>query len=231
MIKRIIVLTLGFCIANTINGQDCNSALVMKKGNVLEYTSYTKKGKEDGKTIHETLSSNQEGNKFTAIIKSTASDKKGKNTFTVEYKAMCQDGLFSIDMTRFFNTAQLSQYGDEGQFEVEMDGNVLEFPYDMSEGTELNDGNFTVRVNSNDFTIVTMTFDITNRKVVGKESIKTPAGTFDCLRVTYDFNSKAGIIKFKGSAAEWYLKDKVIVKSESYNKNGKLLGYSELTKM
>ena len=145
---------------------------------------------------------------YKATVKSTVIDKKGEETFSAEYNALCEDGLFSVDMTRFFNTAQLSQYNDEGKFSLEMDGNVLEFPAEMSAGTTLNDGNFTVKVNSNDFTIVTMTFDITNRKIEGTETITTPAGTFECQKVTYDFNSKMGIIKVRGSGVEWYDKDR-----------------------
>ena len=59
----------------------------------------------------------------------------------------------------------------------------------------------------------------------------TAAGTFDCHKVTYDFDVKFGFVKAKGSGVEWYDKDKVLVKSESYNKKGKLTGYTELTKI
>jgi len=228
--KLICTAIIGFVIVFGSYAQECNAALFLKKGSVLEYTSFTKKGKEDGKTIHETISVTEDGGTFTADIKSTVIDKKGKEAMTMEYKAICEDGLFSVDMSRFFNSAQLQQY-DAEDIKLEMDGNVLKFPANMTPETELNDGNFTVRVNKGDFTIITMTFNVTNRKVIGTEKITTKAGTFECQKVTFDFNSKAGIIKFRGSGAEWYLKDKVIVKSESYNKKGKLMTYAELTSM
>ena len=231
MKKKLIYLAIMcFMIVFGSYAQECNAALFLKKGTVLEYTSFTKKGKEDGKSIHETLAVKDEGGKFTADIKSTVIDAKGKEAMTIDYTAVCENGLFSVDMSRFFNSAQLQQYNTE-DIELEMDGNVLEFPANMTTTTELNDGNFTVKVNKGDFTIITMNFDIINRKVVGTEKITTKAGTFDCQKVTYDFNSKMGIIKVRGSGIEWYLEDKVIVKSESYSKNGKLIGYSELTSM
>jgi len=229
--KLISTVIMCFVIVLGVKAQECNAAVFLKKGTVLEYTSFTKKGKEDGKSIHETTAVKNDDGKFTADIKSTIIDKKGKEAMTLDYQAVCENGLFSVDMSRFMNSAQLQQYGDEGKFSLEMEGNALEFPADMSSGSVLNDGNFTARVKSNDFTIITMTFDITNRKVVGTEKITTKAGTFDCQKVTFDFNSKAGIIKVRGSGIEWYLKDKVVVKSESYNKKGKLLSYSELTSM
>ncbi len=231
MKKKLISTTIiCFMIVTGAYTQECNAALLLKKGSVLEYTSFTKKGKEDGKTIHKTTSVKEEGGKFTADIKSTVIDKKGKEAMTMDYTAICENGLFSVDMSRFFNSAQLQQYNAE-DITLEMDGNVLEFPANMTSETKLNDGNFTVKVNNGDFTIVTMTFDVTNRKVVGTEKITTKAGTFDCQKVTFDFNSKMGIIKMRGSGVEWYLQDKVLVKSESYNKKGKLMAYSELTDM
>ena len=231
MNKKLMSTTIMcFMIVIGAYAQECNAALFLKEGSVLEYTSFTKKGKEDGKTIHETIAVKEEDGKFTADIKSKVIDDKDKDAMTIDYQAVCENGLFSVDMSRFFNSAQLQQY-DAEDFKLEMDGNVLEFPANMTTATELNDGNFTVRVNKDDFTIITMTFDITNRKVVGTEKITTKAGTFDCQKVTFDFNSKMGFIKVQGSGVEWYLQDKVIVKSESYNKKGKLLGYFELTSM
>ena len=79
--------------------------------------------------------------------------------------------------------------------------------------------------------VVTVTMDITNRKILGNETITTSAGTFVCKKVSYDFESKIGFIKVKGSGIEWHSEDKAIVKSESYNKKGKLTGSQELTKI
>ena len=99
----------------------------------------------------------------------------------------------------------------------------------MQPGDDLNDGNISIKVNSEAFTLVTMTFDVFNREIVGEETITTPAGTYKCKKVTFDFTSKFGIINVKGTGVEWYYNDAMVVKSESYNKKGKLIGYHELT--
>ena len=78
---------------------------------------------------------------------------------------------------------------------------------------------------------MTMTMNIFNRSIVGEESISTPAGTFDCIKMTYDFDSKMGIIKVRGSAEQWYTKDQVMVQSITKNKKGKEIGKSVLTKL
>ncbi|MEQ9168598.1 MAG: hypothetical protein RLO12_20235, partial [Fulvivirga sp.] len=74
-----------------------------------------------------------------------------------------------------------------------------------------------------------MEVNIVNRKVEGKESITTPAGTFECYKITYTINTKS-IMSMETTGADWIAKEIGMVKSENYNKNGKLQGYSLLTK-
>jgi len=210
-----------------IKAQDCRKTLLLKEGNMLEYTQYNKKGKAISKASHETISVTHEPVISIANIKVISEDIKGKDSFTTEYKATCQEGLFSIDMDRFFDLTTLQEY--EEDMDVEIDGNVLKFPKSAVAGDELNDGSITVRVVKEGFTVITMIMDVKNRKVHQKETITTPAGTFVCQKVTFDFYSKIGVLRFQGSGVEWYQDDKVLVKSESFNKRGKLTGYSELT--
>jgi len=230
IMKNIYILVIVMLSSFTIVAQECNAALFLKKGNVLEYTSFDKKGKALSKASHETLSIEEEGDKLTALIKVVSEDIKGKDSFSSEYEASCVDGVFSVDMARFFDMSKLQQYNAD-DYSVEMDGDILEFPTGMNAGDALNDGTITVKVNKEDFTLVTMIMNITNRKVHPNETITTKAGSFDCQKVTYDFDSKFGFIKVRGSGIEWYDKDKVIVRTQSFSKNGKLVASSDLTEM
>ena len=83
--KLISTAIICFMIVLGAHAQECNAALFLKKGSVLEYTSFTKKGREDGKTIHETIAVSEDGSKFIADIKSTVIDKKGEEAMTMEY--------------------------------------------------------------------------------------------------------------------------------------------------
>ena len=224
--NKIYLLTIGLLFSFIVNGQNCNAVLFLKEGNVLEYTQYDKKGKAVSIATHETISINREPKVSTATIKVISQDIKGKNSFTTEYKASCEDGLFSIDMDRFFDLTKLQKYEDD--IIVEINGSVLEFPKGAVAGDNLNDGSVTVRVAKEAFTMVTMIMDVKNRKVHQKETITTQAGTFICQKVTFDFYTKIGILRVRGSGVEWYQDDKILVKSESYNKKGKLIGYTEL---
>jgi len=224
---RTYLILISFLFTTVMVGQDCRKTLFLKKGNVLEYTQYNKKGKATSKATHKTISVIHEPQLSTATIEVTSEDIKGKDSFTTQYNATCQEGLFSIDMGRFFDLSKLQEYDDD--MLVEISGNVLEFPKGAVAGDKLNDGSITVRVGKEAFTVITMIMDVKNREVHQKETITTSAGTFACQKVTFDFYSKVGILRFQGSGIEWYQDDKVLIKSESYNKKGKLIGSAELT--
>ena len=74
-----------------------------------------------------------------------------------------------------------------------------------------------------------LTFIMTNRKVVGEETITTPAGTFDCIVLTYDYESKMGI-KVTGSTKQWFAEGIGLVKQIDLNKKGKETNRTLLTK-
>ncbi len=228
LVKLLLTTIMFLGITLSSNAQQCNAVPFMKKGAILEYTQYNKKGKKEGTTTHETISTSGDANDISAIIKATVKDQKDKETFDTEYKATCTNGLFSLDMLRFFNFDKLSEHS-KNNLSLKIDGDVLEFPVGMKPGDDLDNGNITIKVNSDDFTLVTMTFKVFNREIIGEETITTPAGTYKCKKVTFDFESKFGILNVKGTGVEWYYKDVVVVKSESYNKKGKLIGYHELT--
>lgn len=59
------------------------------------------------------------------------------------------------------------------------------------------------------------------RKVESRETIKNQAGEFDCYVLTYNDNAK-NLIKL------WICEKLGIVKSQSYNKNGQLIGKMQL---
>ncbi|GAA4277473.1 TapB family protein [Aquimarina mytili] len=219
-LKTILVTALLSIMPMIGIAQECKAVLFMKQGAILDYTDYSKNGKKKGSTRHETINISGTSNTIDAIIEATVLDKKNKESFSTQYKANCNNGLFSVDMLRFFSLDKLSEQHQEN-FSLEIDGDVLEFPTNSKVGDVLDDGHINIKVNNQGFTLITMTFDIFNRKIVAEETITTPAGAFNCQKVTLDFKSKFGIIKINGSGKEWYHDNAVVIRSESYNKKRK----------
>ena len=109
---------------------------------------------------------------------------------------------------------------------MDIDIDNVQLPSDLSVGQSLDDGSIVI---SGDLPM-TMRVDITDRKVAAKEKVTTPAGTFECYKITYTIKTKM-MMGRESKAAEWIAKDVGLVKSESYKNNGKLMSYSLLTKV
>ena len=76
-------------------------------------------------------------------------------------------------------------------------------------------------------TIMTMSVNVTDRKVEGKEKITTTAGSFNCTKIAQTVNMQA-IINVTARSTEWYAKDVGMIKSESYDSDGILTSTTEL---
>jgi len=104
----------------------------------------------------------------------------------------------------------------------------IEIPkYSSATGTDLKDASMTVKVDAGGV-ILKMKISMEDRKLVAKEKKTTDAGTYDCIKITQK-TVLTGIVKSESSSIEWYSEGVGVVRSETYNKKGKLTGYSELT--
>ena len=230
MKTKLVSLIFAFAVCSISAQEICESLTQLKEGAHVEYTDYGKKGKPQSKSSHTTTGISTDGDKVTATVKVDVQDLKNKNNvYSNEYGISCENGVISVDMMRFFDAERLSAMG--GNMEVQVDGNAINFPSNASAGDVLEDGHITVSMESGGVAVMTMTMNIYNRNVVGEESLSTPAGTFDCIKMTYDFDSNMGIIKVRGSAEQWYTKDQMMVQSITKNKKGKEIGKSVLTKL
>jgi hypothetical protein len=90
----------------------------------------------------------------------------------------------------------------------------------MNTGDQLKDGAFTMDIDNNGLK-QSISMNITERKVESKESVTTPAGTWDCYKISYKgkMNIKTmGIgmlLNFDGT--EWFAPGFGVVKTESKN--------------
>ena len=120
-----------------------------------------------------------------------------------------------VDMKMFIPSAQQEQMGD-------ISGNAstsfLEYPATMKEGDALKDASFSMDFKSASGLSGHISIDMTNRKVAGKENVTTPAGTWDCYKITYHSKTvfKMGIgIPMNADVTEWYAPGFGVVKTES----------------
>jgi len=221
MKPKIIILICALLVSFYSSSQNnCDSYFPFKKGAQFELTSYNAKGKKESVASYKVISI--ENN--VASIETSVSDEKGKNITNSTFEVTCKGNSISIDFKSLMNTELMKQYKD---VDLEISGTNIEFPNDLSVGQSLKDANLKMIMNMGGMKM-NMTVDITNRKVNAKESITTPAGTFNCYALSYNSETKVGI-KMAFEIKEWVAEGLGVIKSETYNKNGKLMGYTELT--
>jgi hypothetical protein len=126
----------------------------------------------------------------------------------------CTGGVMMMDIKTFIPSAQQEQMGTgEGGGEA-----FIEYPANMKEGRCLKDASFSMDFKSAGGIGGHISLEMTKRKVESKETVTTPAGTWDCYKITYHSKMvfKIGIgIPMNTDVTEWYAPGFGTVKTES----------------
>ncbi|MEP5339239.1 MAG: hypothetical protein ABJL44_07375 [Algibacter sp.] len=221
MKTKLLLLVCFLFISTSVIGQNaCKAYYPFEEGAKFEITSFNKKGKKESIVNYEVTKIDNN----VATIKTIVFDEKGKEITTTSYQITCDGHSISIDFKSMMNSEMFKQYKD---MDMEITGNNIELPNDLQVGQSLKDANLNMALDMGGMKM-NMTMDMINRTVNSKESVTTPAGTFDCYALSYTTEMKMGM-KMTFNFKEWIAKGVGVVRSETYSKNGKLTGYSELT--
>ncbi len=209
-----------------IQAQDCSFMFFPESENAqLEYKQYDANNKLLGSTIQKISDIKAEANSSEATIDIETYDAKGRSQGSAQIMARCENGIYYLDMKNYLNQESMDAFED---MEITIKGGNLELPSNLKAGDELKGGEMTISLSSGGMTIMNLSISVSNRKVEAVESLSTPAGTFECYKISYDIITKMmGTIQTKG--VEWYAENVGLIKSESYSNEGKLAGYTLLT--
>lgn len=228
MNRILCFVILGMSLINGAKAQ-CNDYYVIQEGSEWEYQTFNAKGKPGAKNVQKVTAFSKNSNGYVATVNSVMFDEKGKEVTTGDLEFKCDNGTMYIDMRNYISGEQLKAFKN---YEMKLEANNLEIPRSLSPGQSLPDGRVTVTASGAPFPMK-MTMTITDRKVAGKESVTTPAGTFDCFKITSNMTmeNQMGVkITSQFSSVEWMAPKVGTVRSESFNKNGKPNGYTVLSR-
>lgn len=206
---------------------DCKSFLP-DEGTTMVYNNYDKKGKLTGTTTTQVVSVKvKEDGTYYKVNQLVSDGKKKKNDLETQLEYKCMDNKFIIDMQSILIAEQMQSL-EGGKVIVESDDMFI--PSDLSPGMELNDGHIKMDV-AVDYITMTITARAFYRKVEAEEEIKTPAGTFKAWKINGNIESKFGFMRVAYKTVEWYVENIGVVKSESYDNKGNMMGSTELQSM
>ena len=191
----------------------------------MEYTNYNKKGKVEGISAYKVTETNTVGNTTNATMAINLKDEKGKEIYSTDYKLSCTGNMVTLDYESLLPSDMMKQYGD---MDIEISGNDIEIPNDLSVGQNLNDANVTMKIGMSGINM-NIAVDMLNRKVEKQESVTTPAGTYDCFVVYSENQSKMMMANQVYPSRVWLAEGIGMVKQETYKKNGDLMSSTILT--
>jgi len=209
-----------------VTAQDnCSTFYPMNEGVSMEYTNYNKKGKVEGVSTYKVTEANHAGDTTTATMSINLKDNKGKDIYSTSYNLTCTGNMVTLDYESLLPTEMMEQYGD---MDIEISGNDIEIPNELSVGQNLKDANVAMKISMSGINM-NMTVDMTNRKVEKKESVTTSAGTYDCFVLYSENRSKMMMANQVYPSRVWLAEGIGMVKQETYKKNGDVMSSTMLT--
>lgn len=211
----------------------CNNFFAYEKGDFFEQATYNEKGKEqDRQTL--TIKDVIVGSEITTYKVSAASSASSHNeTYDLEFT--CEDGTFRFDGQELIASI-MNQMQAEGMT-LKLDGDASAYPPSLAVGDQLENNTFTMTMSSGAEGMminVNTAIHMYDRNVESKEFITTPAGTFDCYKISYKMTSTTEVMgmktEVKSAGVEYITPRFGVVRSEQYDEKGKVQGKSELTK-
>jgi len=224
--KLLFVIILLFVLTGIVSAQDCG-IYNLSKGMVFGYQNQDAKGKVTGTKRITCLDVSKAGAATIYKVKSEFTDSKNNKQPDHEYVMRCENGEFTVDMQNFVDPKSMEGFKD---MQVNVESQDMVYPANLKAGQILPDASITISAASGGIGLMNLFINITNRQVIGNESVTVPAGTFDCLKITYDVETKM-MIKFNTSVTEYVNMGAGNVKTETYDKKGKLVGTTILTEL
>lgn len=177
--KKSLLATLACLFIMTgLFAQDCTHYLYMQKDKTIEMTGFNKKGDVTMKSVSKVSDVSTADGTTTAMVDVEIFDKNGKSMGTSTMECKCNGSSFSMQM--HFTADQKSKQPTNMNIKVNGSG-AEDYPSDMKVGDHLKDYTSQIQM----FSGTTSTVKVTDRIVEAKENLTTPAGTWECFKISY----------------------------------------------
>ena len=214
----------------SLKAQMCSEMLEYYKINVeLEYISYDKKDKVGSRMNCKTLRTETQNDTAIVWLNIRVYDNKNNETSQSDMPLKCYNDMLIMDMRSVMPAMPANAQGSS-DVRIEIKGDDMAFPPDAKAGQTLPDAEMEMTTYMGTMRLLSNKYAVRNRKVEGNERVTTPAGDFDCVKYSYDF--EYNFLGKRTSRTEYWLKPGLgMVKTISYDKKGAVESRMELTKI
>lgn len=213
---KLYLLLAGLVCSLLTHAQDCTNYYFLQNNKTIEMSIMNKKGEQSAKQVYTVSNVNNSDGTTTADIESEMFDKKGKSVAKSKQKIKCSGGIMMVDMKMSIPAHQGSQSADT---DVKGSEIFIEYPNNMNVGDALKDATMHLDMENGSGMKQSIDMEVFDRKVEGKEKITTPAGSWDCYKISY--KSKARIktmgigMPMNIDGTEWFAPGFGVVKTQS----------------
>ena len=160
-------------------GGKCGSLYIFQEGAVVENASYDENGKETSRQTSNVMKVTNDGGTLSSEVQMKTSGADSNNVFTGKYS--CDGKNLYVDLSSLF--ANMKSQG------ATLQGDAVVFPIDLTDGQTLPEAEYSFKIDAQGQQVKTKV-TIKDRKVEAHESITTPAGTFNCSKITANIDAE-----------------------------------------
>lgn len=222
---KLITFITALLFGMSLFGQQCIFD-ELSKGTYWVLTNYDKKGKLESSSAQtiKNIGQNEKGVEY--FIHAVMRDKKEKDTQEMEFSMICNDGEFTMDLSRALPPETLESLKS---MDVKITGDGLKYPGSLSTGTVLPDAKVNIKAVMSGMTVMDMTSEVTERLVEAEETITVGAGDFRCFRISQTTSIKNKLLNSVTKEVQWYAPGIGVIKAQFFDKKGNESGHTELT--
>lgn len=231
MYKKLFFLAI-MAIGLSVAAQDCNLFIPLEQNKGLQYQNFNRRDRLESTQdimIREVI---HHDNKTEAVVSSKFYDSRDRFLHEGEYSVFCSGDKLVMDMSALFDQEMMQTLE---HVSVNMVGDGLTIPNTISVGDELPDAQLDMELTANNVKISDIKILTQNRKVEEMESITTPAGTFECYKVTYKniirTHTLGMTVSNNSKVIEYFAPGVGSVRTEFYDDRDRLQSYTVLSKI
>jgi hypothetical protein len=208
---RFITFILCVFISQLSHAQECGSYLLLKKNTTLEYSAPGEEGVRTW-TVKDVKSDS-------SSCRATIYGKIPlfrKSYLDYEFDVLFENNIFKVSIYSMMSGTMAPDKKKKGGDNVQEDI-FIEYPANMEVGQTFENivADLNVRYLKQESKV---RISIINREVVGKETVSTPTGKYECFKITSDIGAKmfgTNTMDQKTHTTEWFAPGIGIVKTQS----------------
>lgn len=229
MMKQVLLIIIQSAFFLPAYAQSCDSLYDLKDSAVIVFKEFDRKGESEGKSVYHVSGLQHKAGNRTAQVEVQMFNRGGIRENTAIGHVKCIKGVLYWDML-LSKPALLIQ--DFKNWKFKSEEAWLVYPVSLHAGDSLEDGYMEMNLMKGLKTISRIDLSVTDRRVEGIDPIRTPAGAWNCYRISYTARLRTTLlgigIPLVYRYTEWFAPGFGLVKLQAYGKKHRISGSSEL---